>query len=76
MLCVKSSDAVRRANTAVQDSRGVFREEAVGGRSKALFKKLPGVGAGMAKRWYDLGCRCARCLAHTIAACRHRIAAT
>ena len=47
-----------RANKAVQDSKGVVRQDSAGGASKALFKKLPGVGAGMAKRWYDLGCRC------------------
>ena len=46
-----------RANKAVQDSKGVVRHDSAGGASKALFKKLPGVGAGMAKRWYDLGCR-------------------
>ena len=47
-----------RANKAVQDSKGVVRHDSAGGAAKALFKKLPGVGAGMAKRWYDLGCRC------------------
>ena len=51
--------AVCRANKAVQDSKGVIRHDSSGGASKALFKKLPGVGPGMAKRWYDLGCRCA-----------------
>ena len=50
--------AVCRANKAVQDSRGVVRQDTTGGACKAAFKKLPGVGPGMAKRLYDLGCRC------------------
>ncbi len=42
----------------------MVRQDTTGGACKAAFKKLPGVGAGMAKRWYDLGCRCFSFAAH------------
>jgi DNA polymerase/3'-5' exonuclease PolX len=46
-----------RSDRIVSDSRGVPRYDSVGGRTRALFVALPGVGQRTAKLWWDLGCR-------------------
>lgn len=46
-----------RNNEQVYRSNGMAREGAVGGASRRQFKKLPGVGAKTAQRWWELGMR-------------------
>ncbi|KAK9805653.1 hypothetical protein WJX72_010236 [[Myrmecia] bisecta] len=46
-----------RADLAVSTSSGELRPETVGGATRRMFKKLPGVGSHAAYRWYKMGLR-------------------
>lgn len=46
-----------RTDALVTDSRGKVRFDSVGGRTRAAFVALPGVGQRTARLWWDLGYR-------------------
>ena len=46
-----------RSDAQVYTSSGILRDDAYGGKTRRLFKKLPGVGAATAKQWFDMGFR-------------------
>lgn len=46
-----------RHDVEVTDSQGKVRRDSVGGRTRAMFHALPGVGQRTAKAWWNLGLR-------------------
>ena len=49
---------LRRHDEPVTTSSGEVRAGTDGGRTRAMFKKLPGVGNRMALHWWQKGLRC------------------
>jgi hypothetical protein len=52
---------LRRHDEPVTTSGGEVRAGTDGGRTRAMFKKLPGVGNRMALHWWQKGLRCCCC---------------
>jgi hypothetical protein len=58
LRCLKRISLLRRHDKPVTQSNGEVRPGTEGARTRAMFKKLPGVGNRMALHWWQKGLRC------------------